>query len=77
MSVPWWSSETASAHAVLGEAYRQLNDTASAKAEADRALALDPASVEAKQLLAMVVMTAVHDHCPATELLDEEIERGA
>jgi tetratricopeptide (TPR) repeat protein len=47
-----WSAETAEAHAVLGEAYRQAQDPAAARAEAERALAMDPASVEAKQLLA-------------------------
>jgi tetratricopeptide (TPR) repeat protein len=47
-----WSTETADAHAALGEAYRQDKDPAAARAEADRALALDPASAEAKALLA-------------------------
>jgi tetratricopeptide (TPR) repeat protein len=46
-----WSAETAGAHAALGEAYRQAGDAAAARAEAQRALALDPASAEAKQLL--------------------------
>jgi tetratricopeptide (TPR) repeat protein len=47
-----WSGETAEAHAALGEAYRQDKDLTAARDEAQRALALDPASVEAKQLLA-------------------------
>ena len=47
-----WSAETAEAHVVLGEAYRQAKDPAAARAEAERALALDPASADAKQLLA-------------------------
>ena len=47
-----WSEETAGAHAALGEAYRQGKDLPAARAEADRALALDPASVEARQLIA-------------------------
>jgi tetratricopeptide (TPR) repeat protein len=47
-----WSAETAEAHAALGEAYRQAKNTAAARAEAERALAMDPASVEAKELLA-------------------------
>lgn len=47
-----WSAETAEAHAALGEAYRQAQDSAAARAEAERALAMDPASVDAKQLLA-------------------------
>ena len=47
-----WSAETAEAHAALGEAYRQGNDLAAARTEADRALVLDPASAEARQLIA-------------------------
>ena len=47
-----WSEETAEAHAALGEAYRQAKDAVAARAEAERALALDPASVDARQLLA-------------------------
>jgi len=46
-----WSAESAEAHAVLGEAYRQSKDGEAARAEAQRALALDPASAEARQLL--------------------------
>jgi len=49
-----WSAETAEAHAALGEAYRQAKDADAARAEAERALALDPASTEAKQLLARI-----------------------
>jgi tetratricopeptide (TPR) repeat protein len=47
-----WSAESAEAHAALGEAYRQAKDPAAARTEAERALALDPASAEAKQLIA-------------------------
>ena len=47
-----WSDETAAAHAALGEAYRQDKDLTGARAEADRALAMDPASTEARALLA-------------------------
>ena len=47
-----WSTETAEAHAALGEAYRQAKNVAAARTEADRALALDPASADARQLLA-------------------------
>jgi len=47
-----WSAETAEAHAALGEAYRQAKDLVAARAEADRALALDPVSASARQLLA-------------------------
>jgi tetratricopeptide (TPR) repeat protein len=47
-----WSAETAEAHAALGEAYRQARDLVAARAEADRALVLDPASADARQLIA-------------------------
>jgi tetratricopeptide (TPR) repeat protein len=46
-----WSAETADAHAFLGEAYRQNKDPDAARAEADRALAMNPASAEAKALI--------------------------
>jgi tetratricopeptide (TPR) repeat protein/TolB-like protein len=47
-----WGAETAETHAALGEAYRQANDLTAAREEAQRALALDPFSNEARQLLA-------------------------
>jgi tetratricopeptide (TPR) repeat protein len=47
-----WSSETATAHAALGEAYRQDKNPEAARAEAERALALDPMLADARQLLA-------------------------
>jgi tetratricopeptide (TPR) repeat protein len=47
-----WSAETAEAHAALGEAYRQANDLAAAREEAQRALTLDSSLTEARQLLA-------------------------
>jgi tetratricopeptide (TPR) repeat protein len=52
LKIALWSAESAEAHAVLGEAYRVGNDLSAARAEADRALALDPESSEAKQLIA-------------------------
>jgi tetratricopeptide (TPR) repeat protein len=51
LKISLWSAETADAHAALGEAYRQSNDLAAARTEADRALALDPASAEARRLV--------------------------
>jgi len=47
-----WSAETVDAHIALGEAYRQAKEFDAARVEVQRALALDPASPEAKQLLA-------------------------
>ena len=46
-----WSTETAAAHVALGEAYLQAKDPIAARAEADRAVTLDPTSSDAKQLV--------------------------
>jgi Flp pilus assembly protein TadD/TolB-like protein len=51
LKISIWSRDTAAAHTALGEAYLALKDTASARAEARRALALDPSSNEATALL--------------------------
>lgn len=45
-----WSEETVAAHIGLAEAYLALKDLAAARAEVDRALALDAASAEALAL---------------------------
>jgi len=45
-----WGRDTAPAHVALGEAYLRLKDLPSARAEVQKALALDPASAAAKQL---------------------------
>jgi tetratricopeptide (TPR) repeat protein len=50
LKIAIWSAETAEAHAVLAEAYLALKDEASARAEVDRAVAIDPAS-PARRLL--------------------------
>ena len=54
LKISVWSSETAEAHAVLGEAYRQAKELDAARVEAERAMVLDPSSVDAKQLVAML-----------------------
>lgn len=46
-----WSSETAEAHVALGEAYLQARDAETARAEAERAVVLDPTSSDAKRLI--------------------------
>jgi tetratricopeptide (TPR) repeat protein len=51
LKISLWSEETAEAHLVLGEAYIEAKDLASARAEAERALALEPGSEAAKRLL--------------------------
>jgi tetratricopeptide (TPR) repeat protein len=52
LKISLWSADTAEAHIVLADAYLQAKDAAGARAEAERALALDPTSSEAKQILA-------------------------
>lgn len=51
LKISIWSAETADAHLLLAEAYRQAKDVAAARLEAERALALDASSPEAKRLL--------------------------
>lgn len=46
-----WSAESAEAHVALGEAYWQNKDADAARAEAQRALALDPGSAAAQKLI--------------------------
>ncbi len=50
LKIAIWSQETPEAHVALGEAYLQTGDVAAAGREADRALALDPASASARAL---------------------------
>jgi len=52
LKISVWSAETSDAHAALGEAFRQTKDLVAARAEAERAIALDANSTEARQLLA-------------------------
>ena len=51
LKISVWSQDTAAAHVALGEAYLRLKDTAAARVQAQKALALDPASTEAKGLI--------------------------
>ena len=51
LKISLWSAETPQAHVALGDAYLQAKDVQAARAEADRALALAPGSVEARRLL--------------------------
>ena len=51
LKISLWSKDTAPAHVALGEAYLRLKDAAAARAEAQKALDLDPGSAEAKALL--------------------------
>ncbi len=51
LKISLWSEETPQAHVALGDAYLRARDVPAARTEAERALALDPASSEAKRLL--------------------------
>ncbi len=52
LKIAIWSDETAATHVLLAEAYLQAHDTAAARTEVDRALALDPNSAEAQRVRA-------------------------
>jgi tetratricopeptide (TPR) repeat protein len=52
LKVALWSEETVAAHVALAEAFIQIEDQAAARAEIDRALAIDPKSSEALALRA-------------------------
>lgn len=54
LKIALWSDETVPTHLALAEAYLVVQDTASARAEVDRALALDPQSEPAKALKAKI-----------------------
>ena len=51
LKISLWSAESAEAHAVLAASYLEAKDTASARAEAERALVLDAGSKEAMRVL--------------------------
>jgi tetratricopeptide (TPR) repeat protein len=51
LKISLWSAETAEAHAVLAEAQLEAKATDAARAEAERAIALDPGSSEARHVL--------------------------
>jgi tetratricopeptide (TPR) repeat protein/TolB-like protein len=51
VKISLWSEETAAAHLVLAEAYLEIHDDAVARAEAERALTLDPNSIQARRLI--------------------------
>lgn len=54
LKIALWSEETVPAHVALAEAYLQVQDTASARGELDRALALDPKAEDALALKAKI-----------------------
>ena len=54
LKISIWSEDHAPAHVYLAEAYVKLGDNANARAEAQRALVLDPLSADAKRLLSEI-----------------------
>jgi Tfp pilus assembly protein PilF/TolB-like protein len=54
LKISIWSVDTAAARIVLADAYLRLQNTAAARTELERALALDPASADAKRLLGKI-----------------------
>ena len=54
LKIALWSEETVAAHVSLAEAFLQVQDQAAARVEIDRALAIDPKSIEALALKARV-----------------------
>jgi len=57
LRISLWSQESAAAHAVLGQALFELKDPDAARLEAQRALALEPGSAEARALMAKIDAT--------------------
>ena len=55
LKISIWSADSAPARVALAEAYLKQQNTAAARTELDRALVLDPESVDAKRLLATLV----------------------
>jgi tetratricopeptide (TPR) repeat protein len=54
LKIAIWSEETVAAHEVLAEAWLQAKDVEAARREAERALAMDPASEAARRVLAQL-----------------------
>jgi Tfp pilus assembly protein PilF len=54
LKISIWSEDTAAARIAMGEAYLKSGNTSAAKSEFERALVLDPQSIEAKRLLGTI-----------------------
>ena len=54
LKIALWSDETVATHLALARAYLEVQDTAAARQEVDRALALDPQSADARALKAKI-----------------------
>jgi len=51
LKISLWSAESADAHGALADAYLQVKESALARAEAERALAMDPSSADARRVI--------------------------
>jgi tetratricopeptide (TPR) repeat protein len=54
LKISIWSADTAPAHVLLAEAYLKTGDSRKARAEAERAVTMDPASAEARRVLGQI-----------------------
>jgi tetratricopeptide (TPR) repeat protein len=54
LKISIWSADSAAARVALAEAYLKLQNAAAARTELERALALDPASADAKRILGTI-----------------------
>jgi len=54
LKISIWSRDTAEARVVLAEAYLKQQNVPAARAELEKALALDPQSSEARKVLATI-----------------------
>lgn len=67
LKIALWSEATVPAHLALAEAFLQIQDQAAARAEVERALALDPQSAEALALKARLGGPAANQQGPIAE----------
>ncbi len=54
LKISIWSADGAAAHVALAEAYLKTGNARGARSEVERALAMDPASADAKRVLAQI-----------------------
>ena len=54
LKISIWSADSAAAHIALAEAYLKTGNSKGARSEAERALAMEPASADAKRLLGQI-----------------------
>jgi tetratricopeptide (TPR) repeat protein len=55
LKISLWSAESAAGHALLAQAYLEAGDRESARGEADRAIAIDPSSPDARRASELII----------------------